>query len=47
MNFEGNGFKFLLREMLTMFSNENTESKGLFPDESVKIVEIMEEMYKA
>lgn len=47
MNFEGNGFKFLLREMLTMFANENTESKGLFPDESIKIVEIMEEVYNS
>ena len=46
MNFEGNGFRFLLRAMLTMFRNKKTESMGLFPDESIKIAEILEHIHE-
>ena len=46
MNFAGNGFKFLLKEMLVMFGNNKTESAGLFPEESVKISEILEEIHR-
>ena len=44
MNFEGNGFKFLLKSLANMIKNERYESKGLFNDESIKISEILEEM---
>lgn len=47
MNFEGNGFAFLLKDMLTMFSNGKTESKGLFPEESLAIVEILSKIHQA
>ncbi|MBE5889741.1 MAG: glycerol-3-phosphate cytidyltransferase [Lachnospiraceae bacterium] len=42
MNFEGNGFCFLLSAMRTMLENNRTESMGLFPDESNTIVKILE-----
>lgn len=44
MNFEGNGFKFLLRSLANMIKNNRYESMGLFNDESIKISEILEEM---
>ena len=44
VNFEGNGFKFLLRQLSNMISNNRIESMGLFNEESVKIVEILEEI---
>lgn len=47
MNFDGNGFAFLLKDMLTMFSNGRTESKGLFPEESLAIVDILSKIHKA
>lgn len=45
-NFEGNGFKYLLKAMSTMLSNNNTNSMGVFEDESIKIVEILEQVNK-
>lgn len=43
-NFEGNGFKYLLKAMLTMLSNNQIDSMGVFEDESIKIVEILEKI---
>lgn len=45
MNFSGNGFKYLLREMRVMFNNKKTESMGIFPEESIIISDIMEHVY--
>lgn len=44
MNFEGNGFKFLIKDLSTMLYNGKIESKGLFPEESIKITKILEEL---
>lgn len=44
MNFDGNGFKFLLRQIVNMIKNDRIESRGLFKSESIKISEILEEM---
>ncbi|MCR5677788.1 MAG: adenylyltransferase/cytidyltransferase family protein [Agathobacter sp.] len=46
MNFDGNGFCFLLSEMMTMLTNERTESMGLFPDESNTIVKVLEYIHQ-
>ncbi|MBQ0078462.1 MAG: hypothetical protein KBS66_01040, partial [Eubacterium sp.] len=46
MNFEGNGFKFLLRQFASMLKNGRTESMGLFNRESIKITEILETIIK-
>lgn len=46
MNFEGNGFKFLLKHMYNMLKNGKIESLGLKTDESVKIIEILEKIEK-
>ena len=43
-NFEGNGFKYLLKAMLTMLSNNDIKSMGVFKDESIKIIEILEQV---
>ncbi len=45
-NFEGNGFKYLIKGLSTMLSNNQTDSMGVFKDESIKIVEILEELNK-
>lgn len=45
-NFEGNGFKYLIKGLSTMLSNNQTDSMGVFEDESVKMVEILEELKK-
>ena len=45
-NFEGNGFKYLLKAMLTMLNNNKIKSMGVFEDESIKIVEILEQVSK-
>ncbi|MDO4833974.1 MAG: hypothetical protein Q4A40_02935, partial [Bacillota bacterium] len=44
MNFEGNGFKFLIKDLSTMLANGRTETRRLFPEESVKIIEILEKL---
>ena len=41
-NYSGNGFKYLLRAIETMITNDRLESMGLFEDESLAIVEILE-----
>ncbi|WP_292776921.1 Gfo/Idh/MocA family oxidoreductase [Methanobrevibacter sp.] len=43
-NFEGNGFKYLIKAMSTMLKNNRIESMGVFEDESIKIVEILEKV---
>jgi predicted dehydrogenase len=43
-NFEGNGFKYLIREVSRMLSNNRVDSKSIFEEESIKIVEILEEL---
>lgn len=42
MNFDGNGFKFLLRQIVNMIKNDKFNSRGLFKSESIKISEILE-----
>ena len=46
-NFEGNGFRYLIKAMSTMLKNNRIESMGVFEDESLKIVEILEEIEKS
>lgn len=41
-NYQGNGFKYLLKSIATMLENERFEPMGLFPDESMEIVRIAE-----
>lgn len=43
-NFEGNGYKYLIKAMSTMLANNRIESMGVFEDESLKIVEILEKV---
>lgn len=43
-NFEGNGFKYLLKAISTMINNKRIEPMGVFEDESLKIVEILEQI---
>jgi len=43
-NFEGNGFKYLLKSLSTMIENNRIEPMGVFEDESMKIVEILEQV---
>ena len=45
-NYQGNGFKYLIKAMATMMENGRYESMGLFKDESLKIVEIIEYISK-
>lgn len=45
VNFEGNGFKFLIRDMLNMLQNGRVTSKILSTNEAVKIIEILERLY--
>lgn len=41
-NYNGNGFKYLLKAISTMLENERIDSMGVFRDETIKITEIME-----
>lgn len=41
-NFEGNGFRYLLQELMIMIRDKRTECTRLFYDESVKLIEILE-----
>lgn len=43
-NYQGNGFKYLLRAMSTMLDNNRTDSMGVFRDESIKIAEVVEKI---
>ena len=45
-NFDGNGFKYLIKAISTMLSNNRIESMGVFKDESLKISKILEEINK-
>lgn len=40
-NFEGNGFRYVLQEMLIMLGDNRTENTRLFKDESEKLVSIL------
>ena len=46
-NFDGNGFKYLIREMSRMLSDNRIDSKSIFEEESLKIVEILEQVKKS
>ena len=41
-NFEGNGFRYLLQELMIMISDKRTECTRLFYEESVRLLEILE-----
>lgn len=41
-NFEGNGFRYLLQELMIMIRDKRTECTRLFYEESVKLIEILE-----
>ena len=41
-NYQGNGFKYLLKSIATMLENGRTEPMGLFHEESLEIVKIAE-----
>ena len=41
-NFEGNGLRYLLQELLIMISDERTECTRLFNDESETLADILE-----
>ena len=43
-NFEGNGFKYLIKAMSNMLNNNSIDSMGVFEDESIRIVEILEKV---
>ena len=43
-NYAGNGFKYLLKAVSVMLTNDRIDSMGVFEDESVKIAEIMEKV---
>ena len=46
-NFEGNGFKYLIRAMSRMLSSKRFDSRSIFEDESFNIVKILEQVKKA
>ena len=41
-NFEGNGLRYLLQELLIMISDERTECTRLFNEESETLADILE-----
>lgn len=43
-NFEGNGFRYVLQEILIMLRDNRTESTRLFKDESEKLVNILKKI---
>jgi len=43
-NYHGNGFKYLLKAMADMLANGRIDTMGLFQDESLKIIEIVEKV---
>lgn len=45
-NFEGDGFKYLIKEMSRMLSTNRIKTKAILEEESLKIVEIFKEIYK-
>lgn len=47
MNFEGNGFRFLLSNMLDMINNDVTETQFFSGKDSIKVTEILENLITA
>lgn len=47
VNFEGNGFKFLIREMLQMLQNDRVTSKTLSVEDVENIIKILQAVSKA
>ena len=45
-NFEGDGFKYLIKEMSRMLSTNRINTKSILEEESIKMVEILEEINK-
>ncbi|MBE6507831.1 MAG: glycerol-3-phosphate cytidyltransferase [Methanobrevibacter sp.] len=45
-NFEGNGFKYLVKAMSTMLENGRVDTKSITKSELIKIVEILENLKK-
>lgn len=43
-NYQGNGYKYLLKAIATMFSKNKIDSTGIFVDESIAIAEILEKV---
>ena len=43
-NFEGNGFKYLIKTMSNMLLNNRVNSKNIFEEESLQMVEILEKI---
>lgn len=43
-NYHGNGFKYLLKSIANMLANNRIDSMGVFQDESIKIVEVIEKV---
>lgn len=43
-NFKGNGLKYVIKELAALLDNGNEYSKCLFPEESIKIIEIIEKI---
>ena len=41
-NFEGNGFRYLLQELMIMIKDKRTECTRLFYEESIRLLEILE-----
>ena len=44
-NFEGNGLRYLLQEMMIMISDGRTDNARLFPDEALTVSSLEEEIY--
>lgn len=45
-NFEGNGFRYILQELLIMLRDKRSECTRLFPEESVGIISVVENILK-
>ena len=43
-NFEGNGFRYLLQELMIMIRDKRTECTRMFYEESVRLLEILEDI---
>ncbi len=43
-NYHGNGFKYLLKTVATMLANGRIDTMGVFQDEALKIIEIVEKV---
>ena len=45
-NFEGNGLRYLLQEMMIMISDGRTDNARLFPEEALTVSALEEEIYR-